>query len=85
MTKNTMNIMDTNGYTPFLKYIKDFLENAESYYQNIYSYIEFRVKTLKYEGAQYFNKETLKIQYDNYMNRTSQQDNNYYNIMNYVL
>ena len=77
--------MDATGYTPFLKYIKDLLENAETYYQNIYRYIELRVKQLKIEGAQEFSKDTLKIQYENYMNPINCNDNNYYITSNYAL
>ena len=66
-TKEIMNEMDDSGFTPFLKYLKDFLTQAQQYRNKIYSYILLQLKKLKYEGDTEFSKESYKISYANYM------------------
>ncbi len=72
MTPEIMNIMDHEGFTPWLRYLKTFLNSSYGWFSMIKQYIEFRLKKLKYEGALEFGKEQLEIKYENYIN------NNFY-------
>jgi len=67
LSEKEMGILDDSGFTPFLRYLKNFCDKSMIYYQKISSYITYQVKKLKYEGAQDFSKESLKIYYDNYI------------------
>jgi len=65
-TKDDINAMNDQGFTPFLYYLKNFLTNASGYYQMIESYIEFELKRLKYQGETDFDKSKMNINYANY-------------------
>ena len=81
-TKEIINEMDDNGFTPFLKFLKDFLTNAQSYRNKIYNYVQMQLKKLKSEGQTEFPLESYKISYANYMRDSYNIDQN---VGNYTL
>jgi len=88
MNSQLLSVTDNEGFTPFLRYLKTFTDIAQDAYTKIYTYIEYTLKRLKYEGAQNFDTQTLQITYDNYMNFNIPIPNNFddkYRINNYIL
>eukprot|EP01022_Parablepharisma_sp_SALTPOND_P016946 TRINITY_DN259_c0_g2_i2.p1 TRINITY_DN259_c0_g2~~TRINITY_DN259_c0_g2_i2.p1 ORF type:complete len:1345 (+),score=203.61 TRINITY_DN259_c0_g2_i2:2443-6477(+) len=75
-TAADINMMDDQGFTPFLKFLKDFLSTASNNYKTIYSYVEFELKRLKYQGETDFSKEKFNIHYENYMEYNQNSNGN---------
>ena len=62
-----MNVLDADGFTPFLRYLQYFVEHSVQWHQSLTDYIQFQLKRLKFQGAQDFGRDNLQLRYDNYM------------------
>ena len=63
---NNINVVNKEGYTPLLAFIKSFIGIAQSEYSKISAYLTYELKRKKVIGAMNFELDSFNITYEKY-------------------